>query len=68
MLKNVVGTNKIITGTDKCITATDKCMQKYPWNVPNGVKTILKTKNEPTINYKEVDKYLAAKYFFIDGL
>ena len=63
MLKNADGTNKIITCTDKCISPTDKCMWKCPCDVPNGVKTRSKTKNEPTVDYKEEDKYFAAKYF-----
>ena len=60
---NADGTNKVITGKEKCITPTDKCMWKYPFDVPNRVKTISETKNEPTVDYKEVDKYFAAKYF-----
>ena len=63
MLKNVDGTNKIITDMEKCITPTDKYMWKYPSDVPNGVKTGSNTKNEPTVDYKEVDKYFAANYF-----
>ena len=63
ILKNADGSNKIIFRTDKCVTPTDKCMWKYPWNVPNGVKTRSKTKNGPTVGYKEVNNYFAAKYF-----
>ena len=51
MLKNTNGTNKIITGTGKCITSTDKCMWKHLCDVPNGVKTRSKDKNEPTVRY-----------------
>ena len=61
-LKNADETNKIITCTDKCITPTDKYIRKCPCNVTNGVKTRSKTKNEPTVDYKEEDKYFAAKY------
>ena len=61
-LKNADETNKIITCTDKCITPTDKCIRKCPCNVTNGVKTRSKTKNEPTVDYKEEDKHFAAKY------
>ena len=55
MMKNANGTNKIIIGIDKFITLTDKCMWNYPCDVPNGVKTRSKTKNEPTADYKEVE-------------
>ena len=62
MLKNADGTKKI-TGTDKCITPTDKCMRKYPNDILNRVKTRSEAKNELTVDYKEVDKYFAVKYF-----
>ena len=42
---------------EKCITPTDKCMWKHLCDVPNGVKTRSKAKNE------EVDRYFAVKYF-----
>ena len=63
MLKNADGTNKIIIGTEQCITPTDKCMWKNRNGVPNRVKTRSKTKNEPTIDYEEVDRYFVVKYF-----
>ena len=63
MLKNADGTNKIIGSTEKCLIPTDKCMWKLPYEVPNGVKTRSRAKNEPTVNYEEVDRYFATKYF-----
>ena len=63
MLKNINRTNKIITNTENCITPTDQCLWKHPNDVPNGVKTRSKTKDEPTVGYKEVDKYFTSKYF-----
>ena len=48
---------------EKCITPSDKCMWKHLCDVPNGVKTRSKAKNEPTIDYEEVDRYFAVKYF-----
>ena len=48
---------------EKCITPTDKCMWKHLCDVPNGVKTRSKAKNEPTVDYEEVDRYFAVKYF-----
>ena len=62
VLKNADGTNNIITGTEQCITPTDKCMWKHPNNVPNGVNTRPKTKNELTVGYEKVDRYFAVKY------
>ena len=63
MLENADRTNKIITGTKQCIASTDKCMWKHLNNVPNGVKTRSKTKNEPTVAYQEIDRYFVVKYF-----
>ena len=63
MLKNADGNNKIITGTEKFIIPTNKCMWKCPNDVQNGVKTRSEAKNELTVDYKEVDKYFAVKYF-----
>ena len=51
MLKNADGTNKIISGNEK-----------YPSDVPNGVKTRSKANNEPNVVYEEVDRYFATKY------
>ena len=47
MLKNADGTNEIISGNKKCIVPTNKCMWNIKTDVPNGVKTRSKTKNEP---------------------
>ena len=63
MLKNVDGTNEIITNSENSITPTDQCLWKHPNDVPNRVKTRSKTKDEPTVGYKEVDEYFASKYF-----
>ena len=63
MLKNAGGANKIINNTENCITTTDQCLWKHPDDVLNGVKTKPKTKDDPTVGYKEVDKYFASKFF-----
>ena len=63
MLKNVDGTNKIMTGKEQCITLTDECMWKHPNDVPNRVKARSKTKNEPAVSYEDLDRYFAFKYF-----
>ena len=43
-------------------------MWNYPCDVPNAVKTRSKTKNEPTVDYKEVESILPLNSLFIDGL
>ena len=63
LMKNVNGTNKIITGMEQCITPTAKCMWKHPNDVPNRLKTRSKTKNELTVGYEDIDKYFVVKYF-----
>ena len=43
-------------------------MWNYPCDMPNAVKTRSKTKNEPTVDYKEVESILPLNSLFIDGL
>ena len=63
ILKNADGTNKTIGSTEKRLIPTNKCKWKLPYDIPNGVKTRSRAKNEPAVSYEEVDRYIATKYF-----
>ena len=56
MLKNADRTNKIITVIEKWLILTDFCLWKHPNVVPIGVKTRSETKDDPTVDYTEVDE------------
>ena len=56
MLKNADRTNKIITAIEKWLILTDFCLWKHPNVVPIGVKTRSETKDDPTVDYTEVDE------------
>lgn len=55
--KNKDGTNKLIEKGKGCICATSKPFWKYPWDVPDGVRTRSQEKQQKNVKVRDYDKY-----------